>query len=55
MTYMSSNVSRTICQYKYMDIGTAVDLWGQYVSYLQHTAARVPIEEKFESNLLPCD
>ena len=32
------------------NIGTVVDLWGQYFSYSQHTAARVHIEEKVKFN-----
>ena len=35
------------------NIGTVVDLWGKYVSYSQHIAARVHIEEKVKFNLLP--
>ena len=30
------------------NIRTAVDLWGKNVSYSQHTAARIHIEEKVE-------
>ena len=35
------------------NLGTIVDLWGQYVSYSKHTAVRVHIEDKVKLKNLP--
>ena len=37
------------------NLGTIVDLWGQHVSYSQHTTDIVHIEEEVQFNFLPCD
>ena len=55
LKWKQSGYFNTICAWWECQSRDRFYLWGQYVSYSQHTVTRVHIEVKVELKILPCD